>query len=100
MISWTMATAPDGLVRNGREAVGLAEQAVSIAGDGNPQLLDTLAAAYAEAGRFPEAIATAERAIGRAASASDTALAEAIQERVGLYRAGRAFRDSDFPPSR
>ncbi len=42
--------------RNGREAVQLAEAACRLSGRRNPSLLGTLAAAYAEAGRFPEAV--------------------------------------------
>ena len=50
-----MATDPDPSVRNGSEAVRLAERAVQLTGAREPTLLDTLAAAYAEAGRFQEA---------------------------------------------
>src|SRR5947208_5752578 len=63
-LAWVFATAPDASLRNGSRAVDLAERALKLAGGVSPILHRTLAAAYAEAGRFDDAIATAER--GRA----------------------------------
>jgi len=56
-------------------------------------LLDTLAAAYAEAGRSSEAVATARRALSAATQAGNQTLAQEIRGRVELYQAGKAFRD-------
>ena len=58
-LAWQLATHPDSTVRDGREAVVLAERACELTGRQDPNMLDTLAAAYAEAGRFPEAVETA-----------------------------------------
>ncbi len=55
-LAWIRATHPDPELRNGAEAVRLAERACALWKDRDPNLLDTLAAAYAEAGRFPEAV--------------------------------------------
>src|SRR5437764_4701155 len=63
-LAWVLATAPNASLRNGIRAVELAERALKLAGGVSPILHRTLAAAYAEAGRFEDAIATAER--GRA----------------------------------
>ena len=62
-LAWMLATAPDPDLRNGAEAVEFAARAVELTGGDSCNELDTLAAAYAEAGRFDEAIATAERAL-------------------------------------
>ena len=62
-LAWLLATCPDSSVRNGEKAVEVAQQAVQLSMGRSPEILDTLAAAYAEAGRFPEAVETANRAL-------------------------------------
>ena len=79
-------------LRNGREAVQLAEAACRLSGRRNPSYLGTLAAAYAEAGRFPDAVKTMQEALAlsRASGANDLL---PIQTRMlADFRAGRAFR--------
>ncbi|MGA2243313.1 MAG: tetratricopeptide repeat protein, partial [Verrucomicrobiota bacterium] len=61
-LAWALATSPDDELRNGAEAVRLAERACELTQNREPLFLGTLAAAYAESGRFPEAVATAEKA--------------------------------------
>jgi tetratricopeptide (TPR) repeat protein len=68
-LAWHLATVPEAGRRDGDEAVELAEKALEQAGTRPPALLDTLAAAYAEAGRFAEAVRTEEEAL--AATKSD-----------------------------
>jgi tetratricopeptide (TPR) repeat protein len=92
-LAWLLATSPDPGVRDGARAVQLAERACSLTGSKVPVFLGTLAAAYAEAGRFGEAIATAERACAFATEAGDTATAAKNQELLGIYRANRPYRD-------
>jgi protein O-mannosyl-transferase len=92
-LSWLLATSPDDAVRHGSQAVELAEQVRTIARTEWPQLLDTLAAAYAETGRFPEAIQTAERGLRLPAITNDQALAESLAARLKLYEAGQAFHE-------
>jgi tetratricopeptide (TPR) repeat protein len=87
----------DPRVRNGAEAVRLAERACSVSGPSNLVCLDTLAAAYAEAQRFDEAVTTAEQAVALARSARQEAIAEAIQSRLALYRDRRPYRVVAIP---
>ena len=54
--AWILATNPNASVRDGAEAVELAQRAVKLSGGQEPAILDTLAAAYAEAGRFADAV--------------------------------------------
>jgi hypothetical protein len=54
-------------------------------------LFSTLAAAYAEAGRFPDAVAACERAIQLARSAGDLEQAGAFARQLACYREGRPF---------
>jgi tetratricopeptide (TPR) repeat protein len=61
-LAWQLATHADASVRNGAEAVRWAEKAAAATGSKDPRVLDTLAAAYAEAGRFDEAATAAQRA--------------------------------------
>ena len=70
-----LATSPDDGLRNGAEAVRLAERACELTHYGQPLFMGTLATAYAEAGRFPEAVTTAEKAEQLATAAGQTALA-------------------------
>ncbi len=86
-----MATSPRASLRNGNKAVELAQQANQLTGGENPIILSTLAAAYAEAGRFPEAVETAQRALQLAGTQSNTTLADAIRSQMKLYQAGIPF---------
>jgi tetratricopeptide (TPR) repeat protein len=87
-----LAMCPDDAVRNGARAVELAEQACRMTGDRNADLLDTLAAAYAEAGRFDKAVEAARRAIALADQAGQAALANDIRARLEGYQARRPYR--------
>ena len=80
-------------MRNGREAVELAQRACKLTDDKQPQLLGTLAAAYAEAGRFPEAVATAEKAAALAEEGKQTELAARNKALAERYRSGQPARD-------
>jgi len=68
------------------------EAACKDTGYRNPQYLDTLAAAYAEAGRFQDAVATAEKALGLAAPQWPAASTRQLQWKLALYRQGKRFR--------
>jgi spermidine synthase len=91
-VAWILATDPDPAVRNGVEAVRLAQAASLAAGGNDPLALDVLAAAFAEAGRFDDAVRTAERALQLAAPPAADGAREAAEARLALYRAGRPFR--------
>ncbi len=93
MLGWLLATSADGDLRDGAAAVAFAERAVAAAGDApDADRLDTLAAAYAEVGRFADAIATARRAEAAAEAAATTDLAREIAARLALYAQNRPFR--------
>jgi tetratricopeptide (TPR) repeat protein len=83
-----LAACPNDNVRDGARAVQLIEPACAATGYRDPVLLSTLAAAYAEVGRFPEAIATATRAMGLVAP-QDKSLAQRIRRDLQRYRDGK-----------
>jgi hypothetical protein len=85
-LAFCLATAPDPSLRNGAEAVACAEKACALTGNTNLPTLATLAAAYAEAGRFDDAIATAEKTCKLAAEASNPALLEHNVQLLDRYR--------------
>jgi tetratricopeptide (TPR) repeat protein len=91
-MAWVLATCPDPRLRDGAKAVELAERA-SRADSGNPIVGTTLAAAYAEAGRFSDAVATAENALQLATSSGNLQLAAVIRSHLEFYRAEQPFRD-------
>jgi cytochrome c-type biogenesis protein CcmH/NrfG len=83
-LAWILATSSDTALRDGEEAVRLAEQASKGTDGNNLGILDTLAAAYAEAGRFDEAVETAEKAVDLARSQGKKLLATDIEGRLRL----------------
>jgi tetratricopeptide (TPR) repeat protein len=87
--AWLLATTPDTSQRNGARAVALAEQACRLTNYKQPLLIGTLAAAYAETGRFAKAKQTAEKAIALAAAENNPELVKRNQEFLELYRAGK-----------
>ncbi len=87
-MAWELATCPKASLRNGIEAVKLAERANQLTGGQNPVVLCTLAAAYAEAGRYAEAIETSQHALQLATTQSNTALIELLQSQIKSYQAG------------
>jgi tetratricopeptide (TPR) repeat protein len=93
-LAWLRATHPDAAIRNGPEAVTLAEKAVGRQAEDQSVLLDTLAAAYAEAGRYKEAVETAEKAQAVAMQRGNKELASSIAERRKLYQTGKPCRES------
>jgi tetratricopeptide (TPR) repeat protein len=92
-LAWVLAASPDDELRNGAEAVRLAERACELTHNGEPSFIGTLAAAYAEAGRFPEAVATAGKAEQLATDAGSKKLAEENRQRLELYRAGKPYHE-------
>jgi tetratricopeptide (TPR) repeat protein len=90
-LAWLLATSPDERVRDGRQAVAVAERAAHLSDYENPIALDTLAAAYAEAGRFDNAITTAARAEQLARARMQNELADRFAQRLELYRQGKPF---------
>jgi Flp pilus assembly protein TadD len=97
-LAWVLATGSDAAVRSGAEAVGLAERASRQTNQKDAAVLETLAAAYAEAGRFPEAADAADRAL--AIAGGNAALADDVRMRAAAYRRGEAVHDGLAPPPR
>jgi hypothetical protein len=93
-LAWLLATCPQAQLRDGPAAVRLAERAREASGGQEARLWGTLDAAYAEAGRFPEAIAAAQKARELALTAGQEELAQAAEARLAGYRNHQAFRDS------
>jgi hypothetical protein len=73
----------------------LAERACKVTDYEEPLLVGTLAAAYAEAGRFPEAVSTAEKARALALAAGLTEVAQRNKELLEIYRAGRPYHEPE-----
>jgi tetratricopeptide (TPR) repeat protein len=97
-LSWLLATSPDAAVRNGNDAVKFAEKACQLTDRKQARPVGTLAAAYAEAGRFSDAVAAASRAVELANAAGDKRFAAANAQLLELYRSGRAFHEPPRNP--
>jgi len=98
-LAWLLATGPDPSSDRSADAVQLALSAVAATKRENAAYLDTLAAAYAAAGRFRDAVAVAEETLEKAEALKAVSLAAQVRKRLRLYRAGKAFRVSPRPPS-
>ena len=92
-LAWILASNPNDDLRDGAEAVRLAERACELTHYGQPLFIGTLAAAYAESGRFPEAVTTAEKAEQFANTAGLTAVAAKNRQLLELYRAGKPYHE-------
>ncbi len=92
-LAWLLATYPDPKARDGTEAVRLAERACALTERRVPVLLDTLAAAYAEAGDFPRAISVAEEAIDRAHAAGDNDAVKLSENILASLRENLPYRE-------
>jgi tetratricopeptide (TPR) repeat protein len=89
-LAWLLATARDDAVRDGKKALEHARTAAELSGWTNAGVLDTYAAALAEAGDLAEAVSWQQKALelpGFSAKAREEA-----QRRLALYRAGKAYR--------
>lgn len=92
-LAWMLATSSDPSVRNGAKAVQLAEQANDLSG-GDPLILHTLAAAYAENGQFAKAVEVAQHALEIAEANGITSLTEALRNKLALYQAGTPYHET------
>jgi tetratricopeptide (TPR) repeat protein len=92
-LAWVFATSPDESLRDGAQAVQLAEQALHISARRIPLLFRTLAAAYAESGRFSEAIQTAQQGFELANAQGNSGLATELQGNISLYQERQPLRD-------
>ena len=97
-LAWVLATGSKAELRDGTQAAQLAERACELTHYGNCLLIGTLAAAYAESGRFPEAVATAEKAERLAADASTAGEAAKNRELLELNRRGKPYHEPPPKP--
>ncbi len=92
ILAWILATSPDPKVRDGTEALALIGP-IAQRGRDDPMILSTLAATYAELGRFDTAIAEADRALALIRKAGADPDAQALlAERLATYRSRRPWR--------
>ena len=95
-LAWLLATSSDPNLRNGSEAIQLAERADSVSSrsEKHPTVLRILAAAYAEAGKFAEAKETAQHALEASNLQGNTTLSNALRDEIALYELGLPYRNT------
>ena len=91
-LAWVLAAFPEASIRNGDKALRLADRANQLSGSKDPAVLRTLAAAYAENGRFTEARTTAESGLQLANAQNNSALAKIFESDLAHYRANAPVR--------
>ena len=92
-LAWVFATCTDDSIRNGTRAAELGERALRISGGKIPMIYKVLAAAYAENGRFADAVETAQHGADLATIQGNPALAAELESNIALYQSGRPLRD-------
>ena len=92
-LAWTLATSPDTSIRDGKRALQLAERACELTGYKKTIMAGTLAAAYAEAGRFDDAMAMAQKACALASESGDQNLLKRNRELLALYRTHQPYHE-------
>jgi tetratricopeptide (TPR) repeat protein len=90
-LAFILSTSTDDKLRNGVEALEVAEKATK-ADPTSPTALNSLAAALAENGKFAEAATVAERAIANARIKGETAIIRVTEERVAVFKSGKPLR--------
>jgi protein O-mannosyl-transferase len=93
-LAWVLATCPDASVRDGARAMELAQRADRLTDAQDPLALRALAAAYAESGRFAQAVTTARQALPLAENQSNTMLADMLRSEMKRYQAGLPARET------
>jgi len=92
-LAWIFATHPDELLRDGSRAVELAERACALTKRKKPALLATAGAAYAEAGKFPQAMSSAREAAALAQSQGDSKTAELAEKMLTAFESNQPYRE-------
>jgi Flp pilus assembly protein TadD len=95
--AWLLATCSDPRVRNGAEAVCLAERACELTQYEQAIFIGTLAAAYAEAGRYDDAVNTTQKACDVALAHLQKEVASNNERLMKIYKSGRAFHEEAHP---
>jgi tetratricopeptide (TPR) repeat protein len=99
-LAWVFATCPDDSIRNGTRAAELGERALRISGGKIPMIYKVLAAAYAENGRFADAVETAQRGADLATIQGNPDLASELDSNIALYRSSTPLRDPNITNGR
>jgi tetratricopeptide (TPR) repeat protein len=94
-VSWLFSTCPDGRYRNGEKALEFAKKATGLEPN-NSCFRDTLAAAYAEAGKFEDAVKNQEKAIDMLNEKDKNTLSR-FTERLNFYKAKKPWREKKEP---
>lgn len=94
-LAWLQATCPTDRIRNGKEAFKNASQAHQLGGGNDPVYMDTLAAAYAENGSFPQAQEWQSKAIELI---MDEETKEDYRKRLALYKQNKPVRQEPAKP--
>jgi tetratricopeptide (TPR) repeat protein len=90
--AWLLSTARDAGLRNGNEALEMAKRAAELTRERTPEILGTLAAAYAETGQFAQAMATEQRAADLANEQGNAALARSLTDRLAQFKDNSPIR--------
>ena len=96
-LAWLLATCTDAHIRDGAQAIKYAKRACELTHYNMTPLVGTLAAAYAEVGRFDDAISTAQKACTLASKSGEQDLLRRNQELLALYRAHQPYRETTKP---
>ena len=99
-LAWILATHEDAQIRDGAEALRLARRACELTRHELPGHLDTLAAAYGEAGQFDQAVKTIEKAIQLALTGGKEEMAKDFRRRLALYKAKLPYHEPSTPGGR
>jgi tetratricopeptide (TPR) repeat protein len=93
-LSWILACSQDEKLRNGQEALRLAEEFCRMTKNHQPLALDTLAAAYAENGRYDEAVSSAQKALKLVLKQGPEELVLGLKQRLKLYQDKTPYRQA------
>jgi tetratricopeptide (TPR) repeat protein len=88
-MAWIIATNPDPKIRDANEATRLAERAAELTKHQDPIILSTLATVYAAAGKFEQAVTTAQTALPLAHAGKNNKLANHIKKQLNAYKQGK-----------
>ncbi len=96
VFAWLLATCPDDSVRDGKRALELAQRAMALAQPPTPTILHTLAAAYAEVGRFDEALKTVDQALDLAVTLKESQWVDFIRQTRPIIAHQLPIRDASL----
>ena len=92
-LAWLLSLCPDASLRDGKKALELVRQANDLTGGANPIVLQTLAAAFAEVGRFDDAVQCVQKAIAVAPAAGRQDLESQLNIALKRFQAGLPYQE-------